>query len=241
MRLRQLPWTAKRAVNGLRFREGRRALRHGVVPALEHQALLRALRPALVIDVGANRGQFSLDVRRAVPDARVVAFEPLSPEADRYRAIFGAMSSFELHEVALGVESGAFEFHVSSARDSSSLLPIGARQVEYFPGTGEVGIEQVAVRTLDSHFENVELSVPALLKLDVQGGELGVLQGGARTLGSFRWVFLEMSFVELYVGQPLADELVEALAGQGFRLVGVGRPSIRGGMPIQVDALFERR
>ena len=230
----------KRGFNGLGFREGRRALRHGVLPTLEHQPLLAALQPALVVDVGANRGQFSLDVRRAAPNSRVLAFEPLGPEAGMYRSILGKTKAYALHEVALGAVAGSVEFHVSAARDSSSLLPIGERQNQLFPGTREVSMEQVTVRTLDEYIGEIGERTPSLLKLDVQGGELDVLRGSSRALASFRWVYVEMSFVELYCGQPLAHELVEFLRAHGFRLVGVGRPSVNDGMPVQVDALFER-
>lgn len=228
----------KRGISGLGFREGRRALRHGVLPTLEHQAVLRALRPDLVVDVGANRGQFSLDVLRTLPDVRVLAFEPLVPEADVYRSILGSRQNYQLHEVALGAEAGFVEFHVSAARDSSSLLPIGRRQSELFPGTAEVDTERVTVRTLDDYIEDIERSSRALLKLDVQGGELEVLRGGLKALGCFRWVYVEMSFVELYEGQPLADEVAEFLRAHSFGLAGVGRPSISGGLSVQVDALF---
>jgi FkbM family methyltransferase len=205
---------------------------------LEHQAMLRALRPDLVVDVGANRGQFSLDVRRATPDARVLAFEPLRSEAGVYRSIFGSTAHYALHEVALGTEAGSADFHLSAARDSSSLLAICQRQSELFPGTEEVGTEQVAVQTLDYYVDDIDSRSRSLLKLDVQGGELDVLRGGVKALGRFRWVYLEMSFVELYEGQPLADDVIEFLQAHGFGLAGVGRPSIREGLPVQVDALF---
>jgi FkbM family methyltransferase len=229
-----------RGLNGLRSPEGRAALRHGVVPSLEHQALLRALGPTLVFDVGANRGQFSLDVRRALPNARVVAFEPLGPEAALYRSILGTTPNWVLHQVALGERRDVLDLHVSAARDSSSLLPIGQRQGELFPGTGEVGTERVEVRTLDDFLDEIVGPQPALLKIDVQGGELSVLRGGRQALERFRWVYVEISFMELYEGQPLADEVVDHLRVRGFRLAGVGRPSVVAGMPVQVDALFER-
>ena len=240
MNLRHLRRSIRRGLNGLCFAEGRAGLRRGVLPSLEHQQILRALRPSLVVDVGANRGQFSLDVRRALPEAQVVAFEPLTPEADIYSEIFAATPTHVLHRFALGASSGSASFHVSAARDSSSLFPIGERQSEVFPGTQEVGIEVVEVRTLDDFAGELRSDGPSLLKVDVQGAELDVLRGAETTLGLFRWVYLEMSFVELYDGQPLADTIVDELRGRGFELAGTGTPSISNGRPVQVDALFER-
>ena len=236
-----MPGVLRRGLNGLTFTEGRAAVRRGVLPAFEHQALLRALRPELVVDVGANRGQFSLDVRRAVPGARVIAFEPLELEADIYMDIFANTPTHSLHRVALGMAKGSASFHVSAVRDCSSLLPIGERQTDHFPGTHEVSTETVDVRTLDDFLEDLPLSDRALLKIDVQGGELDVLRGATESLTLFRWIYLEMSFAELYEDQPLAAALVDELHVRGFELAGVGAPSISEGLPVQVDALFEHR
>jgi FkbM family methyltransferase len=239
MKLRQLQRSVRRGLNGLTFAEGRAAVRRGVLPTLEHQAILRALSPSMVADVGANRGQFSLDVRRVVPGARVIAFEPLTPEADIYSEIFASTPTHVLHRVALGAIAGSASLHVSAARDSSSLLPIGERQNELFPGTQEVSTQVVEVRPLDDFADELQSDSSALLKIDVQGAELDVLRGAKKTLDGFRWVYLEMSFVELYDGQPLADAIVDELRSRGFELAGTGTPSIIDGRPVQVDALFE--
>jgi len=108
-----------------------------------------------------------------------------------------------------------------------------------FPGTEEVATQLVEVRTLDDFADELASDGPALLKIDVQGAELEVVRGAAATPGSFRWIYLEMSFVELYDGQPLADTMIDELRDRGFRLAGTGTPSISGGLPVQVDALFE--
>ena len=241
MNLRHLSRTIRRGVNGLTFAEGRAGVRRGVLPTFEHQAILRALKPALVVDVGANRGQFSLDVRCAVPRARVVAFEPLGPEARTYCEIFAGTPTHSLHRVAVGASAGLASLHVSAARDSSSLLPIGERQTDLFPGTEEVGTEVVQVRVLDDFIDEFRAAGPTLLKVDVQGAELDVLRGATESLALFRWVYLEMSFVELYDGQPLADVVVTELRSRGFQLTGLGPTSISGGLTVQVDGLFERR
>ena len=119
-------------------------------------------------------------------------------------------------------------------------MPIGDRQSELFPGTQEVATQTVEVRTLDDFADELRAGGPSLLKIDVQGAELDVLRGGQEVLQTFQWVYLEMSFVELYDGQPLADEIVDELRTRGFELTGTGVPPISDGRPVQVDALFER-
>ena len=66
-----------------------------------------------------------------------------------------------------------------------------------------------------------DLRAPALLKFDVQGFELAALAGCAALLDRFAAVYVECSFLPLYAGQPLADEVLAHLRDQGFGLRGV--------------------
>ena len=82
-RLHQLRKLAKVLANA----DYRKALqRAGVAGAIEHEALLKTLEFATVVDIGANRGQFALVARRCFPEARIIAFEPLAGPAKRFRA-----------------------------------------------------------------------------------------------------------------------------------------------------------
>ena len=229
-----------RASSGLAFSEGRRGLRRGVLPCLVHQRLLGWLQPELVLDVGANRGQFSLDVARAAPAARVVAFEPLADEAFIYERIFTDRGRFTLHQVALAAAPGVGALHVSAARDSSSLLPIGEGQSKFFPGTEEVEQSLVEVQTLGHFGGELTGANRVLLKLDVQGAELEVIAGAGAVLENVRWIYAEVSFLELYEGQPLASDVIARLRTHGFELVHLGTPDVVAGRSVQVDALFER-
>ena len=86
-----------------------------------------------------------------------------------------------------------------------------------------------------------DIRPPALLKLDVQGYELEALRGCEDMLDQFAYVYAECSFVELYAGQALADEVIAWLRERGFRLRGVHNMDYdRGGRAIQADFLFAR-
>jgi FkbM family methyltransferase len=147
----------------------------------------------------------------------------------------------EILPYALGASEGTADMQVSASDDSSSLLPIGPRQVAEFPGTEQAGVTAVEIRTL-SDVANPSWPGPRLLKIDVQGLELDVLRGAESVLQLFDEVFVECSFVELYEGQALADEVVSYLLTHGLRLVGVyGVARGAGGELLQADLLFRRR
>lgn len=216
-------------------------LRHGVAAAVEHAEALGGLKLRTVVDVGANRGQFALFAARTYPGARIVSFEPLAVPAARFSRVFAKERRVTLHHAALGPESGRSTMHVSSHDDSSSLLPITATQGRLFRGTNEVRTETVRTGPLSEFLDVSSIEEPALLKLDVQGYELEALRACEELLDKFAYVCAEASFVELYEGQVLADDLVAWLRGRGYELVrSYGAVSDEQGRKIQTDMLFKR-
>ncbi len=216
------------------------ALALGVAPSVEHSAVLRSLTMDGVIDVGANRGQFTLACLLEHADMPIVAFEPIPAEAATFRRVHGKARSVRLIESALGESSGTATLHLSRSADSSSLLPIGRRQIELFANTAEIGTLEVPVRRLDEMAEYWQGRSRQLLKLDVQGFELSVLRGAVGTLKTCSHVYAECSEVELYDGQALRSEVVGFLGGQGFSESARFNPSYHRGQLVQADYLFSR-
>ena len=214
-------------------------LRYRIAASIEHQRALAGLDCQTVVDIGANRGQFSLMARYLFPRATIVAFEPLPGPADTFRRVFAQDMNVTLHEVAISSESGQHVMHVSAREDSSSLLPIGSAQSRIFPGTQESGVTVVTTKRLRDAIPSPDWSKPALLKLDVQGFELEALRGCEELLGQFAWIYCECSFLPLYEGQALADEVIAWLRMYHFRLTGVYNMTYdRSGTAVQADCLF---
>ena len=217
----------------------RRPLLAGVAATVEHESVPFPADYATVIDVGAGRGQFAVFALKRFPRARVHSFEPLpSSYRTAVRAI-GKSERAEVRQLAIGAKTGNQDIFISADADSSSLLRPTDEQTERFPGTGEVDRVEVDVMALDEAVTVVDAR-PALLKLDLQGGELDALRGAEQTLGSVDAIFVECSFVELYEGQPLADELICYLKDRSFALRGVFSPNYGAdGTCVQADLLFQ--
>ena len=131
--------------------------------------------------------------------------------------------------------------HVSREDDSSSLLPITSLQNILFPGTDEKEVRTIQVKRLDAVLVPMDIEKPALLKLDVQGFEKQALEGCKSLLLMFSYIYVECSFVELYVGQARAHEVISFLHDFGFVLSGVYNLSYdKKGSAIQGDFLFKK-
>lgn len=220
-----------------RFRHG---LFKGVAATLEHREALEPFSFASVVDIGANRGQFTLLMAGLQPDAAILAFEPL---IEPYRKLIDVTSGFQsvrAFNVAIGPERVSLPMNVARRDDSSSLLPITALQEQIFPNTGHERTADVQIAPLGDFLDGQVSARPSLLKVDVQGYELEVLKGSADVLDRFDVLYVEASFLELYRGQPLASDIVDWLRERGFRLSAIHNlVHAPDGRAVQADFLFE--
>lgn len=227
----------KRGLSALAVPDYWPTLARGVVPGIEHGSAFRGHEFATVIDVGANKGQFAAFARHRWPAARLLCFEPLPDPRTKLETVVRGRA--EVHPIALGNAEGEANMHLASREDSSSLLPLGDAQKQYF-SMDEERVVSVPVRRLDTVVHLDDLKLPALLKIDVQGFEFETLQGAAGLLRSIDAVYVECSFVELYVGQKLAADVTDFL--REFDLVETGRFNVcrKELQDVQADLLFER-
>ena len=228
----------------------RRGLLHGVAATVEHTAALKDLALKTVIDVGANKGQFSLFIRGLFPDAQIIAFEPIPTAANKACRLFRADPMFSLPTgsapnragLALGESSGRSILHLSQRADSSSLLPITDLQSRLFPRTEKVGTIEIEVARLSEVIDSASIKSPSLLKIDVQGSELSVLKGAGAVLTDFDYVYVECSRRTLYKGQALEDDVAGYLTAHGFTFVDrFGEQVDDNGELLQSDCLWSRQ
>jgi FkbM family methyltransferase len=189
----------------------------------------------------AHRGQFTQFAVGLYPAARIFAFEPQPAPYAALARIAAPQARIRTFEAAIGPRAATVHMHLIRPDDSSSLLAPTDLQRTIF-GTAERGAIAVQVAPLDAFITAADLTPPALLKLDLQGFELEALQGCAPLLDRFAAVYVECSFVRLYAGQALADEVLGHLRAHGFRLAGVyNLIRDRARRAVQADFLCVRR
>jgi FkbM family methyltransferase len=208
------------------------------MPAVEHISALKRLSVGSVIDVGSNKGQFSLVIRHLFPDAEIHAFEPLENERRIFQSV--VTDPVKQYPMALGATSGEATFYLTSRADSSSLLrPANAQETAF--GVTLSSSTTVPVARMSDIIDVSDLSPPVLLKLDVQGGELDVLKGAVDILPLIDSIYTEASFISLYQHQPLAGDITTFLSQHGFIFRGVFNISSAPDLgPAQADFLFLR-
>jgi len=197
----------------------------------------------LVLDVGANVGDYARGLRKVGYQGRIVSFEPLAAPFARLSRAAQDDALWDIEQTALGDFSGTTTIHVAGNLDSSSLLEMLPAHSEGAPESKYVGAEQVQVRKLDSGFAGWRKGARSVyLKIDAQGYERHVLEGARESLPGIVGVQLELSLVPLYQGAPLICEMLDYLYSRGFALMSVepGFSNRFTGEMLQVDGIFYR-
>lgn len=205
--------------------------------------LLRTHRIDVVLDVGANVGQYASGIRRAGFAGRIVSFEPLPQAFAELTRRCAADPSWSAVGLALGKQRGQTELNVAGNSTSSSVLPMLARHVAAAPESAYTTVCTVPIETLDDVFaEHVSPTERCLLKIDTQGFEYEVLVGAAQSLGNIVGLQLEMSLEPLYEGQVLFKEMLEWVSERGFTLAALepGFSDQTSGQLLQMDGIFFR-
>ena len=173
---------------------------------------------SVVLDVGANEGQYGSALIAAGYRGRIISFEPLAKaHASLCRTATPHQAWSPYRRCALGSEVGELEINVSDNLVSSSFLRVMPEHVQAAPTSRVVRSERVERVRLDDIFEGFS-GEQVFLKIDTQGYEMEVLRGAEKALGSIRGVQVELSLTGLYEGQPRYSEVLAYLEGIGFEV-----------------------
>jgi FkbM family methyltransferase len=195
----------------------------------------------VVLDVGANAGQYGALLRRDGFAGRLVSLEPLGEPYEELRRRAHADGAWTALRLAASDSDGEVVLNVTEDSRSSSVL----RRNERFgatPGWAPRGEERAPARRLAGLAgELLRPDERPYLKLDVQGFERQVIEGAGEALERFEGLELELSLLALYEGQTSLPEMLPLLAERGFRPVCL-EPILLDddGLLMELDGVFAR-
>jgi len=221
---------------------------HRVTPASDPYAQILAAIEAnaidLVLDVGANTGQFASALRAIGYKGRIVSFEPLSSAHAKLTAAARGQPLWTVHpQCAIGDRDGETEINIAGNSVSSSVLPMTDKHSTAAPGSAYVGRERVPMVSLDRVADTyLHGAGRPFLKIDAQGFEWQVLEGARETLPRITGILCEMSLVPLYSGQRLWKDTLAKIEGAGFSVwaLQTGFTDPLDGRTLQMDGIFFR-
>jgi FkbM family methyltransferase len=191
--------------------------------ALQLQWLLDTHRVDLVIDVGANEGQFAQRLRH-VYSGEIISFEPLSEPFGRLAQAARTDPRWRVHQCALGSEEATGTIHVASDSAFSSFLVANEFSQQHFRRSGTLSEELVRVKRLDDVLAPVLTGTAPrrlFLKLDTQGYDLEVFKGLGKYADQMMMMQSEVSLVPIYEQMPHWTESIATYENAGLYVAGM--------------------
>jgi len=203
----------KAPINKLIAKAGYRIVRRNI----DLLDILRLRNVDLVIDVGANEGQFAAFLRRKGYYGRIASFEPIPAVCARLKQLHLNDPNWAVYELALGDYDGPGKLNIAKSSQLSSLLPPTRSNQKRERDVIPIRSEDITVQRLDTIFPSLRATRP-FLKLDVQGAEELVLRGAKETLLKVVGVQLEIALYQFYETQLLLGDVLRLMDDLGFML-----------------------
>jgi FkbM family methyltransferase len=196
----------------------------------------------VVIDVGANIGQFGRSLRESGYRGRIVSYEPIASAFQALSKAARGDSKWEVHNCGLGATKGVARLNVSELSVFSSILDSTKVASLHDKRIAVDHVEEIEIRTLDEVAAGIQGKI--LLKVDTQGYERQVIEGGRQTLPRLAGIMLELPIIHAYEGVWQFHEAIKFLDDAGFvpaQITPVGYHTVDKVSAVEFDCLFRPR
>ena len=176
---------------------------------MNYNKLFKYTNPRTVLDIGAHVGNFSQQIQRGYPGAEIIMIEA-NPNCEPYLNKTG----IPYQMVALSNQKGEAELYVEKVNEIGTGASLFRENTEYY-ADDKFETVKVQTNTLDNlnYFEDQMID---LVKLDVQGAEYAILEGGRKTIMRSKHVLIEVSLLEYNLGAPQIEAVVDKMKEYGF-------------------------
>ena len=203
-----------------------------VFPLIELEKLLKTIpKIDVCIDVGSNKGQFALLLRKYFSKAKIYSFEP---QLNLIKIQKKFLNNTKFFNLSLGDKSKKSILNITRRKDTSSLLEPKIRDTVY-------KIENkipTKIEKLDNIIKLYKKKIN-LLKIDVQGYEYKVLKGSKNNLKKINFIIIELSSKPNYKNEVSKNKIINFLKQRNFKLKKIYNKGYIGDL-WQADFLFER-
>lgn len=231
----------KKVINNLGFELRRYTIQGSEYCRLKH--FFTYHKVDLVLDVGANIGQYAKSIRQLGYSGKIVSIEPLSTAYSQLQAVSSNDSLWEIApRCAIGNEEGEIAINIAANSMSSSALNMLDSHVNAAPQSMYCGLEKVKLSRLDSLARRYVMqdTKSVFLKIDVQGLEKQVIEGATQILPLVKGIQIELSLVPLYQDELTFTDMLKFMEGIGYELHAVipGFTDLKTGRLLQMDGIF---
>jgi len=204
--------------------------------------ILFQLKVDLVLDIGANIGQYALDLRLNGYKGKIISFEPL-PAAHK-KLLYNSKNDKNwiiYKRIALGNKDKITNIYRSNNEFSSSTKKILKLHLKSDPSSFVINTYKIDVINLDKIYsECASKSKNIFVKIDTQGSEAEILEGFRNNLQNVSGIKIELSTLKLYKNQMTYEFFFKKFKEKNFSLWSIEPSFISpvNGRHLQFDAIF---
>jgi FkbM family methyltransferase len=207
------------------------------------RTIIEGLGIDLIIDVGANEGQFAREIR-SFYRGTILSFEPVSSAFAKLASLAASDPDWHARNFALGSRPSRLTINVAGETAFSSLLKSNEYCQRRF-GDESVGTteEMVVVRRIDDVLAEEAPAIAGrriLVKMDTQGYDMEVFRGLGERLESVVAIQSEVSLIPIYDGMPHWTDTISLYEREGFGVAGFFPVTRDSGRVIEYDCLLIR-
>jgi FkbM family methyltransferase len=192
------------------------------------------------VDAGAHAGNWTQALLDHFNPQRVIAVECEPRLVLPLKTRFSSVPLVTVLDAALAEGEGIASFHQLRHPAGSSLLKPRAEVKKEFAANSWDSIGTVEVRTISYDQLVADENEISILKLDIQGAEMGVLANSRDGLPKTKCIIMEVTFTPHYESDAGFPELHQLMAKKGFGLYRLSHPYDRGGRALYSDAVYLR-
>lgn len=203
--------------------------------------ILNNFKISTVLDVGANIGQFGSELRSLGYKKKIISFEPTSEAFSKLKKASKKDLKWDVFNYSLGHFDGETEINISKNSVSSSILDNLPQLLESAPEAKYIKKETIKIKKLDTLFNELNLENQNIyLKIDTQGFEENILNGGLLNLSKIKIIQIEMALVQSYSETLSFEEMTKKLNDLNFKIFSIesGYYDKKTGRLLEVDGIF---
>ena len=196
----------------------------------------------LVLDVGANTGQFSEKIIKFGYKKKIISFEPMSEAYRELSLKSKKIKNWQIYDrVGFGKKKSIKTLNISKNSVSSSILEISKNKLNQEPNAKFIKKEKINLISLNDLLKKkIYKKKRIFLKIDTQGYEKQIIIGASKVLNRIHCIMLEVSITPLYKGEVNYLNIIEFMKKKGFYVWAIERgfSNKKIGKVNQIDVIF---
>lgn len=183
-----------------------------------------------ILDIGANIGQSYIEYKSINPNCEILSIEANQNCEEKLKA-----SGANYIIAALGDKNEDKNFFVNKKEPTCQGASFFKERTEFYLEPN-INISKIAIKRLDDLAEGKSFD---FIKIDTQGSELPIINGGVKTIKKAKWLLVETPVLEYNEGSATFEQIESRLFELGFQNQFVAKENFFGKTLVQKDIVFK--